>query len=254
MQDTTQVADTAAAQKREFTEFEFDKMMANFPKPMELESEIVKSGIQFEKLALNDLDHAGNYQTDSKKAVNFGIYSVDLGYLAVYNKRQDALKYLKTAREFANALHAGEAFDREAGANIEANISNRDTLVRIADDVYYDSYSYIKSSNNLEIATLIVIGSWTESQFHALKAISNIERNKKTEAVYNKIYENQLHLSNLLNVVKQFAGKPDFDAIIPDLENLLTLYKSFKETSQLQKEGAVKLHDAVSQVRKKLIE
>ncbi|MFN5493400.1 MAG: hypothetical protein ACK5AQ_03990, partial [Bacteroidota bacterium] len=81
MQDTTQVADTSSNQKREFTEFEFDKMMANFPKPMEIETEILKSGIKFEKVALNDLANASNYQTDAKKAINFGIYSVDLGYL-----------------------------------------------------------------------------------------------------------------------------------------------------------------------------
>lgn len=253
MQDTTQVADTSSKQKREFTEFEFDKMMANFPKPMEIESEILKSGIKFEKVALNDLANASNYQTDAKKAINFGIYSVDLGYLAVYNKKQEAIRYLKTAREFAIALHAGEAFEREAGANIEANISNKDTLVKIADDVYYDSYSHIKSSNNLEIATLVVIGSWVESQYHALNSIREVPRDKKTDAVFNKIYENQLHLSNLMNVVYQFKGKPEFDALIPDMENLLVLYKSYKETSQLQQDGAKKLYESVAAIRAKLI-
>jgi predicted metalloendopeptidase len=80
-----------------------------------------------------------------------------------------------------------------------------------------------------------------------------VPRDKKTDAVFNKIYENQLHLSNLLNVVNQFKGKAEFDALIPDMENLLTLYKSFKETSALQQDGAKKLYDSVAALRSKLI-
>jgi len=248
-----EIRDSTVVEKEEFTQFEFDKMMANFPKPMEIESEIVKAGIKFDKITINSLENLANYQTEAKKALNFGTYAVDLGYLAAYDKKQDALKYFKNTRQLAVDLNAVESFDKVAGANIENQLANKDTLVRIADDVYYDSYTYIKSSNKLEVASLIVAGSWIESQFHALSALKSYPRNAKTEKLYNKIYEQQTHLSNLLNVLKQFEGKDEFNTLIADYSKLLEMYKSVKDTKDLTQEVAAKLQKEVEAVRAKII-
>jgi len=245
--------DSTTIEKEEFTQFEFDKMMANFPKPMEIESEIVKAGIKFDKITINSLENLPNYQTESKKALNFGTYAVDLGYLAAFDKKQEALKYFKNTRQLAVDLNAVESFDKVAGANIENQLANKDTLIRIADDVYYDSYTYIKSSNKLEVATLIVAGSWIESQYHALSALKSYPRNAKTEKLYNKIYEQQTHLSNLLNVLTQFEGKEEFNALITDFSALLEMYKSVKETKELTQEIATKFQKEVEVVRAKII-
>jgi hypothetical protein len=245
--------DSTVIEKEEFTQFEFDKMMANFPKPMEIESEIVKAGIKFDKISINSIDNLGNYQTEAKKALNFGTYAVDLGYLAAFDKKQEALKYFKNTRQLAVDLNAVESFDKVAGANIENQLANKDTLVRIADDVYYDSYTYIKSSNKLEVASLIVAGSWIESQYHALSALKSYPRNAKTEKLYNKIYEQQTHLSNLLNVLTQFEGKEEFDTLITDYSKLLEMYKSVKETKELTQEVAAKFHKEIEAVRAKII-
>jgi hypothetical protein len=252
-QTVVESKDSAVIEKEEFTQFEFDKMMANFPKPMEIESEIVKAGIKFDKITINSIDNIANYQTEAKKALNFGTYAVDLGYLAVFDKKQEALKYFKNTRQLAVDLNAVESFDKVAGANIENQLANKDTLVRIADDVYYDSYTYIKSSNKLEVASLIVAGSWIESQYHALSALKAYPRNEKTEKLYNKIYEQQTHLSNLLNVLKQFEGKDEFNALIADYSKLLEMYKSVKETKELTQEVATKFHKEVEAVRAKII-
>lgn len=245
--------DSTTIEKEEFTQFEFDKMMANFPKPMEMETEIVNAGIKFDKITINSLDNMANYQTEAQKALNFGTYAVDLGYLAAYDKKQDALKYFKNTRQLAVDLNAVESFDKVAGANIENQLSNKDTLIKIADDVYYDSYTYIKSSNKLEVASLIVAGSWIESQFHALSALKNYPRNAKTEKLYNKIYEQQTHLSNLLNVLKQFENKEEFKSLVTDYSNLLTTYKSVKETKELTQEVAAKFQKEVAAIREKVI-
>jgi len=251
--ETNKQQDTAVAAKEEFTMFEFDKMMANFPKPLDMVNEIAKAGVKYDKASINNVDNEKNYVTESKRALNFGVYSVDLGYLSTYDKKQEVLKSFKTVRKLAESLNALESFDNVAGANFESKLSNKDTLVKIADDVYYESYNNIKSSNRLEIATLIVCGSWVESQNFALQGLSNYERNAKTEFLYNKIYEQKTHLDNLLSVMNQFKDKDDFAALITDFENLKSVYASFKDTKELTKATVGKLAEVVKSTREKVV-
>jgi len=245
--------DSATAAKEEFTMFEFDKMMANFPKPLDMVNEIAKAGVKYDKASLNDLNNEKNYITESKQALNFGVYSVDLGYLSAYDKKQDVIKLFKTVRKIAEAINALESFDKVAGSNFESKIGNKDTLVKIADDVYYESYNNIKGNNRLEVATLIVCGSWIESQNLALQGLLNYDRNAKTEFLYNKIYEQKTHLDNLLSVMNQFKEQEAFANLIPDFENLKSVYSSFKETNELTKASIGKLAEAVKASREKVI-
>ncbi len=245
--------DSSSAAKEEFTMFEFDKMMANFPKPLDMVNEIAKAGVKFDKASVNDLANEANYTTESKQALNFGVYSVDLGYLSAYDKKQDILKSFKTVRKLAESLNAIESFEKVAGANFESKMSNKDTLMKIADDVYYESYNHIKGSNRLLIATQIVCGSWIESQNFALQGLMNYDRNAKTEFLYNKIFEQRTHLENLLNVMNQFKDNEEMKPLIADYENLKAEYFKFKDTKELTKSSIAELAKAVNGERNNII-
>ena len=86
-----------------------------------------------------------------------------------------------------------------------------------------------------------------------MSALKSYPRNAKTEKLYNKIYEQQTHLSNLLNVLTQFEGKEEFNALITDFSALLEMYKSVKETKELTQEIATKFQNVVEVVRAKII-
>ena len=245
--------DSSSVAKEEFTMFEFDKMMANFPKPLDMVNEIAKAGVKFDKASVNDLANEANYTTESKQALNFGVYSVDLGYLSAYDKKQEILKSFKTVRKLAESLNAIESFEKVAGANFESKMSNKDTLMKIADDVYYESYNHIKGSNRLLIATQIVCGSWIESQNFALQGLMNYDRNAKTEFLYNKIYEQRTHLENLLNVMNQFKDNEEMKPLIADYENLKAEYFKFKDTKELTKTSIAVLAKSVNAVRNNII-
>jgi|GEM_PF-2503214 len=250
---TTEVKDSATTAKEEFTMFEFDKMMANFPKPLDMVNEIAKAGVKFDKAAINDIANEKNYVTETKRALNFGVYSVDLGYLSAYDKKQDVIKSFKTVRKFAEGLNALESFDKVAGANFESKMSNKDTLVKIADDVYYESYNHIKGNNRLLVATQIVCGSWIESQNFALQGLMNYERNAKTEFLYNKIFEQRTHLENLLAVMNQFKDSEDMKQLATEFETLKTEYNAFRESKELTKASIGKLAAAVKKVRESVV-
>ena len=253
-EENTVAKDSLSVAKEEFTMFEFDKMMANFPKPLDMVNEIAKAGVKFDKAAVNDIANEANYTTEAKQAINFGVYSVDLGYLSAYDKKQDIIKSFKTVRKMAEGLNALESFEKVAGSNFETKMSNKDTLMKIADDVYYESYNHIKGSNRLLIATEIVCGSWIESQNFALQGLMNYDRNAKTEFLYNKIFEQKTHLENLLNVMNQFKDNEEMKGMIADFESLKTEYFRFKETKDLNKSTIAELAKAVSTVRTKLIQ
>jgi hypothetical protein len=248
------VQDSASIENEKFTEFEFDKMMANFPKPLEMVNEVVKTGVKFDKASINPIENEEKYVTENKKAVNFGIYCVDLSYLSAYDKKQEILKSYKTVRKLAESLNALEAFDNVAGGEIDKKLSNKDTLLKIADDIYYDSYSHIKSKNKLEIAALIVCGSWIESQNIVLQALKNYDRNAKTEFLYNKTFEQTVHIQNLIAVLNQFKDNAEFQTLIANFEELKNEFAKNKTTEDLNKEDIQSLAKMVTDIRAKMIQ
>ena len=54
----------------------------SIPSPIETINDLSKAGMEFKKELLNKPESESNYLTSTKKAMNYGVYGVDLAYLA----------------------------------------------------------------------------------------------------------------------------------------------------------------------------
>jgi hypothetical protein len=114
----TMSTETAAPQEStvdEMVDFKFKYLTANIPSPMELVDALPKAGISFSKDVLNPVESESKYNTSLQKAINFGIYSVDMAYLTTNEEYSMVKSYLNTSRNLAAALDLTETFDKVVG-------------------------------------------------------------------------------------------------------------------------------------------
>src|SRR5436190_17607832 len=83
--------DTMSAQTKDIVDFKFFFTIANLPSPIEIISAIYNNQVPYNADLLNPTDNADNYNTSSKKSINYGVYGIDMAYTAFYGQNQNML-------------------------------------------------------------------------------------------------------------------------------------------------------------------
>ncbi|MCC7051452.1 MAG: hypothetical protein IT239_06730, partial [Bacteroidia bacterium] len=74
------------------------EIINSIPPPVEITSLIKESGVPFQAEILNATDNTSKYTINYYKALNLGVYGADLGYINLYEKTYQSLKYLDAVR------------------------------------------------------------------------------------------------------------------------------------------------------------
>ncbi|MBK9477610.1 MAG: hypothetical protein KA450_05095 [Bacteroidia bacterium] len=248
----TQVVDSVSQPENELADFKFHMAIANIPSPFEIIDMLPKSGIPFNGELTNPTDNKSKYQTSTKQALNYGAYVVDLIYLSTNEQYSNVKQYYVTSREFAQKLDAGDSFERIAGSRVEQNIDNKDSINHVMDAVYAETDNYLRSNARLLAATEILCGSWIESQYITLNLLKGADRNATNEAIFQKVYEQNIHAESLVKLLAEFEKEKDFKGLITDIKDLAAMYKEIK-SSEVPKDLIAKISDKLASVRGKMI-
>lgn len=247
-----QVVDSVSQPENELADFKFHMAIANIPSPFEIIDMLPKSGIPFNGELTNPTDNKSKYQTSTKQALNYGAYVVDLIYLSTNEQYSNVKQYYVTSREFAQKLDAGDSFERIAGSRVEQNIDNKDSINHVMDAVYAETDNYLRSNARLLAATEILCGSWIESQYITLNLLKGADRNATNEAIFQKVYEQNIHAESLVKLLAEFEKEKDFKGLITDIKDLAAMYKEIK-SSEVSKDLIAKISDKLASVRGKMI-
>ncbi len=223
--DTTaqETMDTTQGKLNEVADFKFHVFIANIPSPLESMILIPDAGIVMDKSHLNPVENADKYTSLSKKALNYGVYGSDLGYLAAYEQSQDISDYFATLKSLAEDLGAGSQFDKVLSERFQANLENRDSLLVIMDRAFGSTEDYLKNNQRLESATLMLTGSWVESQFILVRALIEANGKGDLEKLYAKVPEQKAHLKSLIDLLAEQKSK-DCNKYKAELEKVKVTY------------------------------
>ena len=100
-----------------------------------------------------------------KAALNLGVYAADIGYLSSYDKTQEAIDYLQSAKQLADGLGVIGSFDVEVLKQFEANISNKDSLTRLLDRTIKRTQSFLVDDNRNKLSAMVIAGSFIEGLY-----------------------------------------------------------------------------------------
>lgn len=205
---------------------DFEGKIFSIPSPMQTALLMEEVNAPFNASILNDISSVEGYNTDYQRALNLGIYGTDLGYLSVYKKNSDALKYLSTVEKLTNKLGLEGAFDKNFITRFEKNSTNKDSMMVIVADAFKKSDSYLKSNNRKEISALILIGGWIESLYLACE----INKAKPDNKIIERIGEQKETLNTIIEILKNYNKKNSYDELITEMESLQGYFNQIEVT------------------------
>ncbi len=250
--ENTVVAPVDTTPINEAAQYNFLFTIGNLPSPFQVLTEVAKAELPVNTDLLNPTANVEKYRSSLKLAFNYGIYGVDLGYLVINSRLPEMVDYYSSTRKVADKLNLAETFDK-FGSRFESNSGNKDSLTKIIDEAYGATDNYLKSNERLVSATEILTGSWLEGQYLTVNLLKTQERSEKNEPLYQRIYEQGLHLDNIIKTIEQFQNDKELMSLKKDFDNLLALYKELHSTQDVTKEYLEKLSANIAIVRNQLI-
>ncbi len=200
---------------------QYDGSLFAMPSPYQVAQLIKSNNIPFNESILNNPENAKRYNTNFKKALNFGVYGTNLSYLNIYNRTPESIAYLNVLKKLSEELGINSAFDAELFKKIESNISNQDSLLIILSSSYRRVDGFLRENDRSDVGSLILAGGWVES-LYLLTTIAKSSSNRET---INRIGEQKHPLDNLIEVLSPLYYKSKEYTVL--IDNLIDLAYEF---------------------------
>jgi hypothetical protein len=223
------------------------KIFESIPSPVETTKLLQSSGAKYNAQYLNPIENVSKYSSVTYKALNLGIYGTDLSFTSVYSKTQESMLYLRCTNTLANSLGISGAFDETTTARIEANLENKDSLLKIISDSYWNSDAYLNANGQQGVSALIVAGGWIEGLYIA----TQIANTTKNETISASIIEQKSSLNNLVELLDTY--KKNNEGITTTFNQLLDLKKSYETENSNPAEQLKEISTKISIIRNKII-
>ncbi len=174
--------------------------------PMEICVIFNRLAVPYNNATLNPVSNRDLYLSNSKAAINTGIYGVDFGYLKMFGFGQEVIDYMVTIREMSNKLGIPDNMLTEPIRRVQNDMADPDTITSLMKNAYTDIENHLRQSGRESTAGLMVMGGWVEAMFIATQLVYN-PVNPDAEVV-QKIAEQKYTLTSLLSFMKNYYDDP----------------------------------------------
>ena len=202
------------------------KVFYTIPSPLEMTLLIKKAGASFDKDIVNPAANSSKYVTNTSMALNLGVYGADLSYASIFDQTQETLRYFAVAKKLADGIGISSAFGKSTLSRIESNINNRDSLMSIISDSYWETDAYLKENKRSSTSALVITGGWVEGLYIATKLAVSTSNNKE---IVSRIGEQKLSLNNLIAMLNSYDDE-NIAEILNDLNELRGIYEKVELT------------------------
>lgn len=196
----------------------------------------------------NLTENADQYFTEKSKAINLGIYGADLSYASTYQMKQEVMLFLETSGKLADDLGIANIYNEELIREVENNIDNKDKLIDIITNSFYDIYSQLNQNGKANLALLGVAGSWVESLFITTRVSSNVYHNI---GIVKIIHKQKVSLVKLMDILNDAKGDGNIDEMIKRLKPLNNIYENIDESLSEKQVNSIILE--VEKLREQLV-
>lgn len=217
------------------------------PTTFELTSMLNRIGADYIIGISNSTENADKYFTEKARALNLGIYSADLSYASTYHRKQETMLFLKASKKLIDNLEITSAYNETLVSEVEKNIDNKEELVKIITNSFYDTYAYLNKNGKANLSLFVVSGSFIEGLFIATHISENTFTNPEIVKV---IFDQKDSLERLLKVLQPEVQDANIASLINDFNGLKASYDKIEGSmtkAQLDEITAsvVKLREAI---------
>ena len=232
------------------TKEEAFKSVTKYPIPTAFEviKLLNKAGATYILSINNPVENVDKYIATKSKALNLGVYGADLSYASTYQMKQETMNYLKVSKKMIDDLQITSAFNVEFAQRVEKNIDNKDSLIQIISNSFYDTYEFLVNNGKDNTSLLVMTGSWIEGLYLTTQ-IAIVSKNSED---FLKIVANQKEpLNKLVELMKPYESDKDIAEMAQELKPLVDIYATVG-ADQITKEQFEQIMKLITDVRKKI--
>jgi len=222
--------DADAVQKQNIVK-EAKKVMYSLPSPIETAMLIKRAGAKYNEELLNPTKEIDKYTTNKEMALAMGVYGADLSYASIFEQSQTMMNYMQASKKLAEQLGLLSTIDQSIIDRLEANVNDRDSIIRIISETFLNSNSTLKEDNRPALAALILTGGWVEGLYLATSLTDSIGQQELVE----RIVDQRLSFNEL---EKLLESNNDDASVVEVLATFAELKKAFSaievETSKIE--------------------
>lgn len=189
------------------------------PSPIETANLLKKAGADYDKELLNPIENVAKYTSTSARALNLGVYGADLSFTGIFDQSTESMLYMKCANNLASELRIAGAFGQNMRDRLEANSTNRDSILNIITDAYWDCDAILKENGQENTSALMIAGGWVEG-FYLAAVIADKTKNGDVRV---RVAEQKLSLETLVALLESKKDDKEVAAVLNDLRELKVL-------------------------------
>ncbi|MBA4053278.1 MAG: hypothetical protein C0490_01060, partial [Marivirga sp.] len=251
---------------------QIEGVIYNIPSPSEIPYLLQATGAEFNESLVNPRTKVDQYASRTDKAaLNLGVYAADIGYLSSYDKTQEAIDYLGSAKTLADGLGVIGAFDVEILKQFEANISNKDSLTRLLDRTIKKTESFLQDDNRNKLSSMVITGSFIEGLYISTGLVKSYPKDLLPDDAKNLVLtplirvvlEQKKSVTELSKMLSSLEQTEPVAAIVTDLKALEAEYAALNIEEQIKNNKAnlvltdknlVEITNIVEKMRKSITE
>jgi hypothetical protein len=209
---------------------------------------IEESKLEYNPDLLNNPTSVNNYALEAVKAVNLGIYGSDLSIASSFNQTQESMLFLKCVNVLATQLGVSAAFDQQIFERIDANESNKDSVIEIVTGAFRRVDEILKMNNRPATAAVILSGCWIEGLYVSCQLAQNTE----AQAIVRTIIAQKESLKNLIVMLENVTLEEKSKFILTDLQGLYKSFEIAETQTEFNKKTIASITKQISDLRNKI--
>jgi len=209
--------------KTEITEVITDETVVHFliPSPRDMFSFTNDSKLKFSEEVLNPTVNSDQYIDTKSKEFGFGVYSADLAYAAAFKQTKATFNYLNVVRDLSDKIQISTVFDKSMINRMDNIAENKDSLVKVTNDTYFDIVRYLEDDQRTSSLALISAGGWLESLFIVTSLVDEYSADNPTIQL---VADQKDIFQNLFDYLKQNESDENIKSIMTDFMPIKDIY------------------------------
>ncbi len=221
--------------------------------PLPTAFEIVQMLNDIEAAYIFDLSNsplnADKYFTEKSMALNLGIYGGDLSYASTYNQKQETLDFIEASRKMLDGLNLQGAVEEDLPGKIEANQDNKEALVELITNSFYDTYDFLNRNDRASVSALVMAGAWVEGLYIATHISEETFHSKEMVKI---VLKQKAPLLKLMEILAKYKDDTAVSETIESLSGMAKIYAGI-ENDAITEEQMKKIADESLKIRAQFI-
>ncbi len=198
----------------------------------------------------NSPENVDRYETQKDKALNLGIYGADLSYASTYNRQEETMAFLNASKSLVDDLQLSSVFTPAMVGRVENNLTNKDSLILIITESFYDTYEYLNKNGQNKTSLLVVTGSWIEGLYITTQLA--ISSNYDTR-IMDIVSKQNAPANQLFDLLSQHSADADVSEVLPFLTYLKDTYANIDSSAPLTQEQLDNIFSNVDKTRNAIV-